>query len=161
MLLTSFIFGTLAAFFAIILEIVTLDLSHLSDYSSLTLAFSSLVLLMAVALIEEGSKYLFLRQYLLRYFAAVPLTPRQALSLGLGFGVGFSAIEAAFIISRKTGTNDLLWLSGIFLVHIAAALIFVFFLKHPEKRNFSAFFLPLFLTVLIHFLYDTILSMAF
>lgn len=161
MFLTPFIFGTLAAFFAIIIEIVTLDLGHLSDYSSPILAFSSLALLMAVALIEECSKYLFLRQYLIRYSTAILLTPKQIFSLGLGFGSGFSTIEAAFIISQKMEISSFLWLSGILFVHITTVLILVSFLKRPEKRVFSASFLPLFLAISVHFLYDAILSMAF
>jgi RsiW-degrading membrane proteinase PrsW (M82 family) len=160
MFIPAFIFGTLSAFFAVIFEIIALDLSHIHDYSSVTLALSSLALLMAVALIEEGAKYLFLRQYLFRYFETVTLTLGQSLPLGLGFGFGFSAIEAAVILSGDFQTESALGLISIFLVHILTTFILVTFLRYPHKRLATAFFFPLFLAILAHFSYDTFVSLV-
>ena len=160
MLITAFIFGTLSAFFAVIFEIITLDLSYIHDYSSVTLAFSSLVLLMAIALIEESAKYLFLRQYLLRSFETITLTLKQSLALGLGFGFGFSALEATIILSGSLETNSVHGLISIFLVHILTTFILIAFLRYPHKRRVAAFFLPLFLAILVHFSYDAFVSLA-
>jgi RsiW-degrading membrane proteinase PrsW (M82 family) len=160
MLITAFIFGTLSAFFAVIFEIITLDLSRIHDYSSITLAFSSLALLIAVALIEESAKYLFLRQYLFRSFETITLSLKQAITLGLGFGFGFSALEATVILSGNLGTDSVRGLISIFLVHIITTFILVAFLRYPNKRQTTAFFLPLFLAILVHFFYDAFVSLA-
>lgn len=160
MLITAFIFGTLSAFFAVIFEIIALDLSHIHDYSSVTLALSSLALLMAVALIEESAKYLFLRQYLFRSFETITLSLKQTIILGLSFGFGFSALEAAVILSGSLETDSVRGLISIFLVHILTTFILVAFLRYPHKRLATAFFFPLFLAILVHFSYDAFVSLA-
>lgn len=159
MFITAFIFGTLSAFFAVMLEIVALDTSRVHETTSVTLTLGTLITLLTIALIEEGSKYLFLRQHFLRSYATKSPTMNTVFALVLGFGGGFTAVEAAFIFSGGTPDN-FLWLLGILFVHVATAFILTMFLKYPEKRSPGAFFLPLAFAILIHFCYDVFLSLS-
>lgn len=155
------IFGVLSASFALLIELTVLNLGALHRYDSLTFDFSSLTLLALVAVIEESSKYLFLRQYLLRFFSGTPLRQNQVLGLGLSFGAGFASLEVAFSLSGGATENSLFWLLGNLLLHSATGLIILFFLKYDEKRLLSAAAIPLALSIVIHLLYNSALSFWF
>ena len=156
MYLTPFIFGALSASFALLIELVVLNLDHLQEFSSPTFDASSLLLLVAVALIEELGKYLFLRQYLLRYFKATSISLKTALYLGFFFGSGFSSLEVAFASADQTIPLAFFPLLGIVLIHILTSLILVSFLRFQNKQ-FSSFILPLILATLVHFFYNSFL----
>ena len=153
-----FIFGLLGACFALIIELIALDPGVLSGGMVFTFTLSGLVVLAALAFIEEVSKYLFLRQYLLRFFTNVSPNSRQVLTLGCFFGIGFASLEMLLVLNGQTDNSPLLGLMGVFSLHIATSLIIVFFLRHPEKRSFSSFLAPIALAVALHLLYNSILS---
>lgn len=157
---TVFIFGLLAASFALVLELVLLNLSSLHDYSSLSFDFSSLGIVVLAALIEEGSKYLFARQYLSRFFASITLGTLQLLIVGFFFGAGFAAIEMAFALFGNPAQSDLLRILATALLHIATSLIILFFLKNEAGRSFGRFFLPLGLAFALHVLYNITLAFS-
>jgi len=160
MLFTVFIFGLLAASFALLLELVILNLSSLHDYSSLPFDFSSLSILALAALIEEGSKYLFVRTYLSRFFEGLDLDTPKLLTLGLFFGAGFSAIEVTLSLSGTPtpSSNDLLRILATALLHVATTLAILFFLKEAGRRSLGGIFLPLSLAFALHLLYNLTLS---
>lgn len=156
--LTVFIFGLLAASFALVVELVALNLSSLHDYSSLAFDFSNLGILATAALIEEGSKYLFVRKYLARFFAGITLDTLKLLVIGFFFGAGFATIEVAFALSGNPAQSDLLRILATALLHIATSLIILFFLKNEAGRPLGRFFLPLGLAFALHLIYNITLS---
>ena len=153
-----FIFGLLGACFALIIELIVLDPSALSGEMTFTFTLSGLAVLFAAALIEEVSKYLFLRQYLLRFLASASLNIRQILTAGCFFGIGFASLEMILALYGEIETSPLPGLIGIFSIHTLTSLVIVFLLRHPEKRLSTGFFVPIALAVIIHLLYNSILS---
>lgn len=160
MLFTVFIFGLLAASFALLLELVILNLSSLHDYASLPFDFSNLSILATAALIEEGSKYLFVRTYLDRFFGNLNLDTLKLLALGLFFGGGFAAIEVTLSLSgNPTPTpNELFHILATALLHVTTSLVILFCLKDAPRRSLGEIFLPLSLAFSLHLLYNLTLS---
>lgn len=157
---TVFIFGLLAASFALLLELVILNLSSLHDYSSVPFDFSNLSILALAALIEEGSKYLFVRTYLSRFFEGLNIDPLKLLALGAFFGAGFAAIEVTLSLSGNPdpSSSDLLHILATAVLHVATSLVILFFLKDAARRSLGALFLPLSLAFALHMLYNVTLS---
>lgn len=154
MYLTALIFGALGASFALILELVLLDLSAFRNYASFAPDFASLGILACAALIEEAAKYLFLRQYLLRFFASQDLGTALALTLGALFGVGFASLEIGLALAETPERSILPWLFGTALLHLSTSLIVISFLKQEKNRVFRSFFFPLSLAFGLHLLYN-------
>jgi hypothetical protein len=160
---TVFIFGLLAAFFAVIVEIATsvnplaLTLGtfrQFESYADYLLSFTGIPLLILIAGIEELSRYVFLRQYALRFiFEPEALTRKQKALLGIFFGLGFSSLEI-FLLFQTEDQTPLLPLSGIVLVHVVLSVLFAFsLLRNTPKRTLSTL-LVLGLAILFHTLYN-------
>lgn len=160
-LLIIIIFGILSSCFALVFELVALSLSSFSgqplalslfafgETFSLATAFS----LLGLALIEETSKYLFLRQYALRYLKDSLASLRGALLLGILFGLGFSSLEIALTVSAGEAASFFAP-AGIAVIHILTSLGFAAYLFHfSPRRPFFAPFLILAATFL-HALYN-------
>lgn len=156
-------FGILSASFALMLELLTSLLAsffgpglHINLDPILTgTAFSATIVLtlVGIAFIEEYSKYLFLRQYALRYFLTTASTIRGATVLSVLFGIGFTSLETALIISGLTPFVPVALL-GVALLHIATSFIFSFYLfSYSDERPWFPLGL-LFLATLTHTLYN-------
>ncbi len=163
-LVTVFIFGLLAAFLAVIIEIVTsisplalkLDSAHhVGLASQYWLTWQGLLPLVLLAGIEESIRLLFLRQYFLRFRTEEGVLSRaEKLLVGITFGIGFSSLEAFLILSgtelRLVGRE----LLGIIMLHTAMSLLFTFLLlKHPARKRFVTFSI-LGCAIILHTLYN-------
>lgn len=152
--ITVFLFGILAATFALIVELL-LPGWHLADLMiSGTLDFTVLVALLGVALIEEGFKYIFLRQYALRFLPEKKVLIRDALLLGVSFGIGFSAIEMLLIQSEMSALYGFAPL-GTAGIHITTSVLFAVALCSPLRKHFLSSF-ALAAAVIFHTLYNMI-----
>ncbi len=118
MLLTTFIYGLLAASLALIVEVATLDFSTGSH-------FTRLITLILAVLIEESCRLLLLNQYTKRFFTEVPPL-KNILFIGLFFGLGFTAPELLMILGEYNhNTHLLLPILGIPAVHITLSLLYI------------------------------------
>lgn len=166
-LFTAAIFGLLAAFLAVIIEIVTsisplalqLDSAKYIGLSSqYWLTWKGLLPLIILAGIEESVRFIFLRQFIIHYRVSDdPFSLKEKILLGLAFGIGFSSLEAFLILSggdwRLVGPE----LSGIIMLHTAMSLIFSFLLlRHPSSKpnKYSVTLLVLGLAIVLHTLYN-------
>jgi len=153
MYLPLLIFGFLSASSALVLELILLP-SHALGSPSFTASF--LILLLAVATIEEVAKFFFLRQYLLRYFQTLAPGATQIFLLGTLFGIGFSALElslAFFDGLQRIGAPII----GTALLHIAMSILILASLrKSPSSLAFRL--LSLALVIFLHFLYNASVS---
>ncbi len=156
MVFIAIIFGILGASFALLLEMVFLNVTHLYDYTSLTFDFSSFALIATTALIEEGSKYLFLRQYLIRFNTSLT-TFRTTLLSALCFGLGFASLEGILALTTGPLSQDSWFLLGTTLLHIATSILLLAFLRRSQSLLFGLVF-PLSLAFFLHALYNTVLS---
>lgn len=157
MIFMALIFGVLGASFALLLELVFLNITHLYNYTSFVFDFSSLSLLAATALIEEGSKYLFLRQYLVRFPDSSRIFSLALLS-AVVFGLGFASLESVLALSTGPISRDSLFLLGTTLLHIITSIIIVLFLRQGSKTLSQILLFPLFIAFFLHFLYNAALS---
>lgn len=161
---TTFIFGLLAAFLAVIIEIVTaisplalkLDSArHVGLYTQYWLTWAGLLPLVLLAAIEESVRFVFLRQFILRFRPSdSPSGPIEKTLLGIAFGVGFSSLEIFLILGGTERVSPWLQLAGIVMLHVVMSIILSFLLlsNHPKKRFVTAFVLAL--TILLHTLYN-------
>ncbi len=163
-LFTALIFGLLAAFFAVIIEIVTsispLALTHDSaNYIGLAttywLTWKGLVPLVLLASIEECVRFVFLRQFIIHFRASEEaLRTSEKVLLGLAFGIGFSSLEVFLILTGSDTTQAYRELLGIILLHTAMTLILSFgLLKSPRYQPWVMVFL-LVITIVLHTLYN-------
>lgn len=160
--ITLIIFGALSAGFALILEGVAISLPGIADSSFTALSPTSFVgdfslavfgFFVLVALIEETSKYLFLRQYLLRFAAPRPSLDDAWPWVGLVFGGGYAAVEIALALKGDV-TPPLPLLGGILLLQLATSLALARLLRRPRYARFLAA-LPLILALTAaHTLYN-------
>lgn len=148
------LFGILASCFALALELLAAGLFSVSLAALATLSFEALLLLSGIAFIEEASKYLFLRQYAARFFAAAAdkSALRRALLLGAGFGIGFAAPEI-LLIQKSVAAPPALALIGTAGLHIATSAVFAVAILSFAQKRFSA---PLLISAaaLLHTLYN-------
>lgn len=160
-LIIIILFGILSASFSLFIELIAFSLSMLSG--SLSSAFSpfafegtfsamTLFSLLGVALIEETSKYIFLRQYALRYLREMSTSVRGALLLGTLFGLGFASLETFLTVQTGIGT-PVFSLFGTAGIHIVTSLIFASYLLRFSRRPFLAPGL-IATTVVLHTLYN-------
>jgi hypothetical protein len=157
MVFMAIIFGVLGASFALLLELVFLNATHLYDYTSLTFNFSSLFLIATTALIEEGSKYLFLRQYLIRFNARFSRL-RTALLQACCFGIGFASLEGALALSTGPLSQDSWFIVGTTLLHVTTSIIIATFLRRGSSSLLFNFIFPLTCAFFLHTLYNTALT---
>ena len=155
--IVALIFGALAGSFALALELVALPGDALITDPSQYFAFNSIFTLLGVALIEETSAYLFLRQYALRYFPNTLANIRETLLIGILFGIGFASLEIALILG--SGSEWLFWpICGILFIHTVTGLIFALSLLYfSQKRPWFAP-APIAGALVLHTLYNAIIA---
>ncbi len=158
-LITILLFGILAASFALIFELLLPGLDPASLMSSETLFPQTLIILLGIALIEESSKYIFLRQYALRFLLAKQLLAKNIFLLGISFGVGFSTLEILLIQNEMLAFPYLAAL-GTACLHIATSIIFAFSLLSSVEKRFPSF-LVLLIALLLHTLYNVVALAVF
>lgn len=122
------VYGFFAASAALLVEILV---GASSPASTPSLPPGVLFIILAAS-IEEGSKWLFLRQFHLRY--GTVLTPPALLLAGILFGVGFSMLELLLITA---GFKALAWfpLFGILSLHLLTSLAFALYLLGPARHT--------------------------
>lgn len=148
------LFGILAACFALAFELLATGLSSVSLVSLETLSFKVTLVLFGIAFIEEVSKYVFLRQYALRFFAIAAGRPalRNAALLGAGFGIGFAAPEI-FLMQGSAIASPGLAFIGTAGLHMATSIAFAIAIFSFPERRFSAL-LILVAAILLHLSYN-------
>ena len=145
---TLFIFGLLSAIAALLLELLATSFAiDAPTLLSQTAFVPSTSLLFILAIIEEGSKILFLLQAKKRSFLHSPLMG------GIGFGLGFASLEyftLSFLVTLPGGP-----FYGMLLIHLVTSLILSSIItKTSSKQVFFLVFLSL---SVIHFLYNSLL----
>ena len=145
--ITSLLFGILSASFALVIEILIL-INALSS--------PDFFVLLGAAIIEELSKYIFLKQYAKRYTYIIPSSIKQASILGASFGLGFAILELSLMSYKLQITTIPLWaIFGSASIHIITSIIFaVFLFSFSQKRftNLTAIALAIFLHILYNIL---------
>lgn len=157
--ITILIFGALASCFALIFEFIFLS-PVASIYQPFTLTLATTLSLLALACIEEVSKYLFLRQYAIRFSKDTVITSQKIFLFSIFFGIGFSLLEI-FLSSQNGITTPFLPMFGRTLLHIGTSFILASFIFPPSKTSFSRKTLWLILAVtFIHFFYNLVSLVA-
>jgi hypothetical protein len=138
-----FIFGLLAAAFAFIAEL-TASLFYPSLFLfTLPLTFWVVLSLGLIALIEEGSRLLFARQYLITH------KPRSWLLAALLFGIGFALPEATL-----SWWNEPAWPALLAsLLHVLLSVFTFWWLGRFRNTRQRTWVLFLLLTI-THFLFN-------
>lgn len=134
-LITAFIFGLLSAAASTIVEASALSLSYFSDYTFATspLAFIgdfsliTLLTFIGIAAVEETAKFIFLRQYAVRFYSNATIDRRKVWVSGTLFGLGFVAFEILLAFSGSFRLTAF-FLGSILLVHITTCLAFASYL---------------------------------
>lgn len=153
------IFGLLAASMAVIIEIITLGAPGVTSYPLSAINFSSIFALLAVAIVEEGTKYIFLRQYIRRFLQDRAPSLKTAVALGFAFGLGFASLEIAFILFDTTKAGVALWpLTGILSLHIATSILLATVLSRTLKSSLFTLAPALGSVIGIHVLYNLAVS---
>lgn len=141
--ITSLLFGVLSASFALVIEILIL-INVLSS--------PDFFILLGAAIIEELSKYIFLKQYAKRYAYIIPSSIGQASILGTSFGLGFAILELSLMSYKLQIATIPFWaIFGSTSLHIITSIIFaVFLFSFSQKRftNLTAIALAIFLHIL-------------
>jgi len=140
-LLTSFIYGTLAAGAAFLLE--SLFLTGISF---------TVITLLAGAFLEEGAKLIFLLQWQKRFLPSIPNILSYQLLLFTLFGIGFAMVE--IVLAAPPQISILLSLASI---HALTSLLLGSFLLFKKS---SAITLPFgfVLAVFLHTAYNLIIA---
>ncbi|MEP7163022.1 MAG: hypothetical protein ABI747_04670 [Candidatus Moraniibacteriota bacterium] len=155
-LITLFIYGFLSAAAALLLQVVATALGgSLTEIAASTGFISlSVLFLFAAALIEEGSKWIFFRQFRVRL--GDTLSSPSPFGLGVIFGLGFSLVEIG-LIAFSLKTFSILPLAGIIGVHILTSLFYSYYLFRLTPRVLSHTLFLLALTTLLHACYNLFL----
>lgn len=162
--LTIYIFGLLAAFLALIIEIVSaispitvkLDSArHVGLLAEYFLTWAGIIPLVLIAAIEEVARYTFLRQFVRRFRVSdAPFGLTEKLLLGTIFGLGFASLEAFLILEGQDHNPSGLQLTGIVLLHVCMSILFSFLLlKSSTPKLFHTLF-TLGLAILLHTAYN-------
>ncbi|MFZ2299812.1 MAG: PrsW family glutamic-type intramembrane protease [Candidatus Moraniibacteriota bacterium] len=155
----AILFGILAAGSALIAELLIASFSPVPITLEGTFSFVVFFAIVGIALIEEIVKYVFLRQYVRRFFAQETPSLKASLSLGTLFGLGFAAPEI-YLATGVFQSFPLLAFPSILAVHIMTSVAFALFLfsSSPRftgpKRQLLVFSL-IAAAVLLHTLYNT------
>lgn len=149
------LFGFLSAIFALALELLltgapSFALAHLQTFS-----LSTALILFSIALLEEASKYIFLRQYARRFFSASRPILSQALLLGATFGLGF-ALPEIFLMEREFLAPPVMAFAGTSFLHVLTSIVFALSLFTSSLKRLSPLLLFLAATI-FHMLYNTAL----
>ncbi|MDO8566063.1 MAG: PrsW family glutamic-type intramembrane protease [Candidatus Moranbacteria bacterium] len=170
------LFGALASSFALILELLSVSLLSLPDQTLFTaipftfdgvFSLESFFILLGIAFIEETTKYIFLRQYSLRFFARGGTSFNHSLILGTLFGLGFAILETLFVLNTST-LHSSFAVPGILGLHIATSIAFALFLfspsnsspQEPKKRQFGSLSL-ISAALVFHTLYNLAILLLF
>lgn len=155
------LFGALAASFALIIELLMMNLLPVSLTLEGTFSFGILSSFLLLALIEEASKYIFLLRY--KKYAPYRSKPTFLTSavLAILFGVGFSSLEIVF----ASQNISIVSLSSILstLLHIGTSLIFVSFLFSKPKQDQSIALKSswiILVAVLLHLAYNILIFLT-
>ncbi len=151
MKIKSFFLGILAAFGALVLEIM---FSVIFPQSATELNGITFFLILIV-LIEELAKGIFI------YKNSLELqTGREIFENALLVGIGFSFIETIFnFMSPGAGSREivLFGLAGALLVHLATSGIMGYYLAKNPAEKFSGFLKIIIPTFVIHLAYNSLL----
>jgi hypothetical protein len=148
--LSSLLLGVIAAAGTLVAELIAIALLHIQLLSPIDHIFlyRPLVMLLALAFIEEAFKYLFLtRGY------GQKLHQRQPVLYTLGLGLGFAGTEI-FLLPVLAGpfiSIDLWGLLGMATLHLTTLFLMSFWLRTSPKAPFLA---PLGIATLLHFAYN-------
>jgi len=160
----SLFFGVLAASFALITEmmvytVATLPLALPPAFSVALpengFTLSGLLMLCGVALIEELSKLVFLRQYFRRFSPSIATT-QKAWLIGTAFGIGFSLIE--IVLASQDTMVPILNLVGIASIHIITSILFTLVLIRPKNTSITLIQMLTAATIL-HTIYNIAVSL--
>lgn len=147
------LFGTLAASFALALELFAESLSPVPVTLDGAFSIATFLAIAGIAAIEEISKYVFLRQYALRFSAHIEPALTASIVLGALFGIGFAAIEIVIAAAMTVPYSPLPFLATA-SIHITTSVAFAVFLLTPATpRRFSAPWLIV-SAILLHALYN-------
>ena len=146
MYLRLFIYGLLAALFAVVLNLIAslflppaLSSSLVADSApALTAGIFSVMVLWSV--IEDGAKVMLLHQYGKNYGLLTPLSRREVWRIGGILGLGFAALEITMILVADPGNLAFI---GNFLFHALSSILFAFvlFRKTGQTARLSLAFL--------------------
>lgn len=155
--ITIILFGILAACFALALELLVTGISSVSLIGLATLSWKTLSLLAGIAIIEEASKYIFLRQYVSRFGLPAGEGPHlaKAALLGTAFGAGF-VVPELFLLYSGAAPVPLLPVVTLISVHILTSLAFAAALFASRDRKRWVFF-SLAFAVFLHLSYNAAL----
>lgn len=154
-ILTTLLYGALAAAAALITEMFVLTLIAM-PYGSTNIATAiPFAFLPIAAFLEESSKLLFLRRAL-ETSTGISGQVSRLTSLGIAFGLGFAAVELAITSTTFTGAENIASWSGLIFIHVATSVLFVKFLPPNESRR-SRFIAILALAVFLHTAYNLII----
>lgn len=150
--ITSLLFGALSSSFALIVEILILINA---------LSFQNFFVILGAAIIEELSKYIFLKQYAKQFVITFPFTMTKALVLGTSFGLGFAVIELSLMSYKYQLATIPLWaMLGSASLHIITSIIFAIFLFFCPRRTLCqkrfTNLLAIALAIFLHILYNTL-----
>lgn len=150
-LITSLLFGALSASFALIIEILILINA---------LSFQDFFVLLGAAVIEELSKYIFLKQYAKQFIITFPFTVTKAVVLGSSFGLGFTILELSLMSYKLQIATIPFWaIFGSASLHIITSIIFAIFLFRLWRTLYQKRFTNLIaiaLAIFLHILYNVL-----
>lgn len=123
------IYGFLAAGAALLLEVVFGGFI----FPETTFPLIGAGFIVVAALIEEGSKWIFFRQFHHRYHEH--LTKSHPFTFGLLFGAGYAILEILLIwLGFKSSSATFLPIMGILALHLLTSLFFAYYLFRLAKR---------------------------
>ncbi len=158
----SFLFGILAASFALLSELFLASFSSAPVILENTFSFSVFLIILGIAFIEEASKYVFLRQYARRFLLQARTPLKNSVLPGALFGLGFASLEMIFAVNAFTLVPSLPLL-GTAGLHMATSIAFAMFLCSSaaplrssligaQRRFLTAYLITT--AVLLHTLYN-------
>lgn len=123
------IYGFLAAAAALLFEIAIGSLFP----PETALSFGGVTFIIVAAFFEESSKWIFFRQFYVRYHEY--LSQPAPFTFGLLFGTGFALLETLLIwFGLKSSPFTLLPLLGIISLHLLTSLFFAYYLFRLTPR---------------------------
>lgn len=123
------IYGFLAAGAALLLEVVFGGFIH----PETTFSLIGAVFIVIAAFVEEGSKWIFFRQFHHHYHEH--LTKSNPFTFGLLFGTGYAILEILLIwLGFKPSSLAFLPIIGILALHLLTSLFFAYYLFRLAKR---------------------------
>lgn len=158
--LRIFLYGFLAACFALILELIFLGILpwdffvHYAEGAPLFLTKGMVSVTVLFAIFEEGCRFVFLQRYKRNYpYTAFPSLGKIAF-IGGTFGLGFAFIETLGVVATRPLSAG--FVSNMVL-HISLSTVFAYsiFLKEGKRAWIISVFL---LAVALHSVYNFFVS---